>query len=158
MRLLGTETEDEGKRFVDDAQFTRIEPASGAAESSRVDDAGSLNMYACLDAVDVDARSKACGTCAGRSGCDQDGAEAEELIRLDDDGVSCAALLAAAAAAWRRQAEQFPADHLLGKTWSQVGELFADDLHLFDIGFIGCESADFVSDRRTDPSASGGFT
>jgi hypothetical protein len=45
----------------------------------------------------------------------------------------------------------------VGRRGSELGELLADDPHLFAVVFVGGEAAHFVPHRRAEPSACGGL-
>jgi hypothetical protein len=106
------ETEDEHERLVDGAELTCVEASSGPAESLWVDDRRLLDEDACLLALERDRRAEARRPGARRGGRDEDGAEVEELVALDDNRVTSPALFVPAHAARRRQVEELAADHV----------------------------------------------
>jgi len=110
--LVASETEDEYESLVDGTKLACLQAAGGEAEALRIDDRRLLDEDARLLSFESDGRAEARRPGAGRSGCNQNGAEVEELVGLDDDGIASPALLVPAPTARRRQAEDLTADHL----------------------------------------------
>jgi hypothetical protein len=107
-----SESEDQHERLVDRAELTCIEAPGGPTESLWVDDRRLLDQDACLLALERDRRAEARRPSARRGGRDEDGAEVEELVSLDDNRVTSSALFVAAAAARCRQVKELAADHV----------------------------------------------
>ena len=81
----GLEAEDEHQSLVDRAELVRIEAPGGPTESLGVEDRSLLDEDARLLTLKADLRPEARrpGACRGRR--DENGAEVEEFVRLDDD-------------------------------------------------------------------------
>jgi hypothetical protein len=107
-----SETEEEHERLVDGAKFGCVEASSGPAESLWVDDRCLFDKDACLLVLEGDRWAEAGRPGACRGGRNEDGAEVEELVGLDDNGVAGAALFVPAHVASSRQVEQLAADHV----------------------------------------------
>lgn len=106
-----SDAEYEHECFVDGAELVRVKAPGGTAEPLRINDRRLLDEDAGLLAPEADRRTKARRPGSGRGGRDEDGAEIEELVGLDDHGVTSPALLVPARATRRREAEDLAADH-----------------------------------------------
>jgi hypothetical protein len=109
---MSLEAEDEHERLVNGAELARVEPPGGVAESLGIDDRRLLNEDARLLTLQRDRRAEARRPGTRRRGRNEQRAEIEELVGLNDDGIPSSALLAPARASRRRQAEDLAANHL----------------------------------------------
>jgi hypothetical protein len=109
--LLDVEREHEGQRVIDRGHLSSRKVPCRAPEALKINDRRLLDQHARERSVEIHlgTEGRGSGTCRGR--CDEDGTQAEELVSLDDDGKSCAALFMTAHGARRRQPEHIPADH-----------------------------------------------
>ncbi len=107
-----SEAEDERERLVDGAELIYFKASGGAAESLWVDDGRLLDEDACRLPLKRDCRAEARRPGARRGRRDEDGAEVEELVGLDDNRVASPALFVPARAARRRQVEELAPDHV----------------------------------------------
>jgi hypothetical protein len=110
--LKSLEAEDEHERLVNGAELARVEPPRGAAESLGIDDRCLLDEDARLLTIQRDRRTEARRPGTRRRGRNEQRAEIEKLVGLNDDGIPSSALLAPARASRRRQAEDLAANHL----------------------------------------------
>ena len=99
------EAEDEHEGFIKGAQFGRVEASGRSTEALGVDDGGLLDKHTRLLPIERNGRADAGRPGACRGGRDEDGAEVEELVGLDDHGVAGAALFVPAGCARGRQPE-----------------------------------------------------
>jgi hypothetical protein len=109
---VALETEDEHQGRVDGAKLVRVEAPGGATEALRIDDGRLLDKDPRFLPREGDCGPKARWAGIRRRGRDEDGAQVEELIGLDDDRIASPPLLVATSASRRWQPEDFPADHL----------------------------------------------
>ena len=109
---LRSETEDEHERFIDGAEFGCVEASGRPAESLGIDDRCLFDEDACLLLLECDGRAEARRPGARRGGRDEDGAEVEELVGLDNNGVPGTALPVPADVARSRQMEHLAPDHV----------------------------------------------
>src|SRR5437870_5796668 len=109
---LGSEPEDEHERFVDGADLMRVESSGGPTESLWIDHGRLLDENARLLTHEGDRGPEARRAGTRRRRRDEDGAEVEELVGLNDDRVARAALLVVARASRRRETENVAADHV----------------------------------------------
>lgn len=107
-----SEAEDKHEGIVDGTKLVRVETPGGAAEALRVDHRRLLDENPRLMALERDRWTEARRARTGRRRRDENRTEVEELVRLDDHRVPRPALLVAARASRRRQAEDLAADHL----------------------------------------------
>ena len=150
------EREQEPQALVDGEQFGRLEPSHRPAEPLGVDDGGLLHEHPCLDALEFDHRSKARGSCACRCRRDEDRAELEELVRLDDHRVASAALLVSPGAGRRGEPEDLAANHLQ-RVWGELGQVLADAPHLRAILSILSQLLHLGPERRARAAPCGGL-
>ena len=148
-----SEAENEHESLVDRAQLVRLEPPGCTAQSLRVDDRRLLNEDACFSALETDRRAEARRVGARRSWSDEHSAEAEELVSLNDDRVTCTALLVPAHAAVSGETEDLAPDHSADGLGRELGHLLSDDAHLLAVNLIGRESADLFANHRASPPA-----
>ena len=154
-RGAASESEDEQQGLVERAELTRVEAPGGATEALWIDDRRLLDENTRLLAIDRDRQPKARRAGARRRRRDEDRAEVEELIRLDDDGVASPALFVAARASRRGQAEDLAADTSVGERWSELGQLLPDDPHLLAIALVGGQASDLVAKCRAHTAPRG---
>lgn len=107
----GSEPEDEHQSLVDGAKLVRVEAPGGATKALRIDHGRLLDKDARLLTPESDRGPKTRREGACRRRRDEDRAEGEELISLDDDCIASPTLLMAARASRRRQTENLAADH-----------------------------------------------
>ena len=107
-----SEAEDERESLVDSAELVYLKPSGGAAKPLRVDDRRLLDEDACRLSSERDCRTEGRRPCAHRGGRDENSAEVEELVGLDDNRVTSPALFVPARATSRRQMEELAADHV----------------------------------------------
>lgn len=105
------QTEDEQKSLVDRAEPGDVEASGRRAESLRIDHGRLFNEHSRFLSLENDRRTKGCCAGARRGGRDQNGAQIEKLVRLDDDRVSRTTLLVAAGAPRRREPKDLAPDH-----------------------------------------------
>jgi hypothetical protein len=110
-----SEPEDEHQSFVDGADLARVEAPGGATKALRIDDCRLLDEDACFLTLEGDCRTEARRAGTRRRGRDEDRAEVEELVGLDNDRVASPALLVAERASRRRETEDLAANHLSRK-------------------------------------------
>ena len=149
--------EEERQGLVDRAELADVESPGRSAEELWIDDGRLLDEDARLVPVDGDLRPEAGGVSARRGWRDENGAEVEELVCLDDNGVPSASLLVPPRASGRREPEELAANHLAALLRSEPGELLTDDAHLLAIVLVGGESTNFVTDRRAQPATYSGL-
>jgi hypothetical protein len=107
-----SETEDEREGLVDGAKLIHFEASGGAAKPLWVDDRRLLDENACRLPIEGDGRTEARGPGTCRGGRDDDRAEVEEFVGLDDNCVTSPAQLVPARATRHRQVEELAADHV----------------------------------------------
>jgi len=109
---LGLEPEDQRQRFVDGLQLCCVEAPGGPPEALRVDDRGLLDQDLRLSVVEQNLWAEGRRTSARRRRGDQGRAERHQLIGLDHDGVTRAALLTSSGAPGGGEPEDLAANHL----------------------------------------------
>jgi hypothetical protein len=112
LRRANLQTEDESKRVVDSLQLIRIQASYRAPKTPRIDNSRLLDQDASGGAFDVDSWSKARRLGTSRGWRDEDGAQPQELIGLDDHSVSSTTLLSAPYSSWSGQAKDLAAHHV----------------------------------------------
>jgi hypothetical protein len=110
--LVALETEHEHQGLVDGAELVRVEAPGGTTEALGIDDGRLLDEDARLLTLEGDRGPKARWAGTRRRWRDEDGAQVQELISLDDDRVASPALFVAASGSRRRQTEDLAPDHL----------------------------------------------
>lgn len=152
-----SKTQQECKRFVHCPQLGRVQAAGRPTEARGVDHGRLLHQDARLLPAEHDRGAKARGQSIGGCGCDERGAQAQELVGLYDDRVACPALLMATGRARRGQAEHLPAKHLRPGAWSEPGHLLTDRFHLPAVVLIGGEALHLLPQRRANAPARSGL-
>ena len=104
--------EEEPKGVIDSPQLCRIEPAGRVAQSLGIDDGGLLDEHARLGSQQVDRWTKCRRSCTGRGRRYEDGAQAQQIVGLNDDRIAPSSSLSASGLSWCREPEDLPADHV----------------------------------------------
>jgi hypothetical protein len=110
--LGASEPRGEHQGIVHGPELVRVEAPCGATKTLRIDHGRLLDEDTRFPTLDGDCGPKARWAGARRYRRDEDGAQVEELISLDDDRIASPALLVAANASRRRQTEDLAPDHL----------------------------------------------
>jgi hypothetical protein len=107
-----SEPEYQRERVIDGPHFGDTEASGGSPETFWVDDGCLFHQDPRVDTAkrDQGAEARRAGTCRGRR--DQRGRQAEELIGLNDHGITRAALLSSTRSPRRRQSKRLTSDHL----------------------------------------------
>jgi len=145
--------EDEHQCLVDGAELVRFEAAGRPPEPLRVHHRRLLDDDARLLALEPDRRPEARRARARGCGGDEDGAEAEKFVCLDDHCVAGASLFVPARTSRCRKPKDLAANHSVCWSRRELRELFADDPHFLAVVPIRCQPPHFVANGGAQPAA-----